>query len=161
MTTATAEKTAARVAPKFDPAQGSELEFVSRRRRFYMPAGMTAQDLQDDPSIWATVQGNRDPLQALDELQIISDDGQTFISAIVQNADSRSASIVILAKKELAPRPSFEDEKYRVVWGASPSPGYRVVRKSDNRKMTTPVPDLPAAMLDLRTMYPRSGDYRR
>jgi len=100
-----------------------------------LPEGVTAQHLNDEPTIWRLIQSNRNvALRKFDEVRIV-DYGESWVAdATVSFADHAS---VILARPRITQLPErtvpiFEDETYRVKWFGS---GWGVERKTDSQIM--------------------------
>jgi hypothetical protein len=100
-----------------------------------LPEGVTAQHLNDEPTIWRLVQSNRNvALRKFDEVRIVDYAESWIVDATVSFADHVSA---ILAGPRITRLPQralaiFEDETYRVKWFGS---GWGVERKKDSQIM--------------------------
>lgn len=122
-----------------------------------LPEGVTAQHLNDDPSIWRLIQSNRNvALRKFDELRIVDYAESWIADATVSFADHAS---VILARPRITQLPErtvpiFEDETYRVKWFGS---GWGVERKQDSQIMCGGQTFHTAAIAEaeLRHLYPK------
>jgi hypothetical protein len=122
-----------------------------------LPEGVTAQHLNDDPSIWRLIQSNRNvALRKFDEVRIVDYAESWVADATVSFADHVS---VILARPRITQLPErtvpiFEDDAYRVKWFGS---GWGVERKKDSQLMCGGQTFHTAAIAEaeLRHLYPR------
>jgi hypothetical protein len=122
-----------------------------------LPEGVTAQHLNDDPTIWRRVQSNQNvALRKFDELRIVDFAESWVADATVSYADHTS---VILAKPRITRLPErtvpvFEDDMYRVKWLGN---GWGVERKTDGQIMCGGQAFGTAGIAEaqLRGLYPR------
>jgi hypothetical protein len=122
-----------------------------------LPEGVTAQHLNDDPTIWRRVQSNPNvALRKFDEVRIVDYAESWVADATVSFAGHTS---VILARPRITKLPErtvpiFEDDTYRVKWLGS---GWGVERKKDSQIMCGGQAFSSAAMaeVELRNLYPR------
>jgi len=149
---------AARKAPviKSNALQWNMAGYHWREALVRLPQGMTLQDLNDVPEIWANVQGNNSTaLRQFDQIRAVSYDADWLVDATVSFADARQVILAGIKKTELPKRAValFENDDYRVDWAGS---GYGVFRKSDGVMMggqTFTVPE--QAKAHLLNLYPK------
>ena len=144
-------------APEIDPksVKVNSAGQCWRTLEIRCPEAVIQDDLRS-PSIWRRVQAV--PQAALiknDELRIVAHDESWLALAVVNFADSTSASLTILKVSGFREKDAalFADETYRVVWLGSG--GYGIQRISDDILMSNQTWPMEAgAIAAIRQLYP-------
>lgn len=109
---------------------------VTRSAVVRLPEHVVLQDLQDDPTLWRSIQAvSQTALRKFDRLLIISFSEDWIVNVLVVEADARSVRLSIRAGDVLrleANTAEWSDSTYTIRWGGE---GYIVVRKADGVRM--------------------------